>query len=421
MVDGVRIAIAGGVTFVIVALLVPVARRYALRNGITDNPAPGKSHASPTPYLGGVAIALGAVACSAVLPEWQSQAAVILAAAALVGGDRPLRRRPHRASEHATPGGGERGDGRCRRRCARPTLRRPARLRDHRGVDRRHHELVQPARQHGRRRRLDRHRHRVCAGGHRAARGPAPRGWHGGRGRRRLPGLPALQLAPGADLHGRRRFVVPRVRPRRHRLEAADAGAARGEHRRRGPARRPGGLRHDAGGDLHGCRTGARSTSAAPITRRTASCSSASPGSASPRCSSAAPRRRAPSVSWWPRASLSPWVAVPVALVPALAALTFLLRMGVYSDDGRGRHQLVVHPSRTLRHGPPAPRPRRTAPRFTRARVHLDARSSQQHTPPGLTRAPSPTGGSSPTTRWCGPGPPRAGSRAASRAARPPG
>src|SRR5215510_5081338 len=84
MVDGVRIAIAGGVTFLLVALLVPVARRYALRNGITDNPAPGKAHASPTPYLGGIAIALGALACSMVLPGWQSQAAVILAAAALV-------------------------------------------------------------------------------------------------------------------------------------------------------------------------------------------------------------------------------------------------------------------------------------------------------------------------------------------------
>ena len=85
--------------------------------------------------------------------------------------------------------------------------------------------------------------------------------------------------------------------------------------------------------------------------------------------------------------AMSPWVAVPVALVPALAALTFLLRMGVYSDDGRGRHQLVVHPSRTLRHGPPAPRPRRTAPRFTRARVHLDGRpSAAAAQPPELSR-----------------------------------
>ena len=252
MVDGVRIAIAGGVTFVIVALLVPVARRYALRNGITDNPAPGKSHASPTPYLGGVAIALGAVACSAVLPELAVAGGRHPRRRCAGRGDRPLRRRPYRAPEHAAPGGGERGDGRGGRRCARPALRRPARLRDHRGVDRRHHELVQPARQHGRRRGLDRHRHRLCPRGDRAARGPAARGRHGGRDRRRLPRLPALQLAPGADLHGRRRFVVPRVRPRRHRLEAADAGAARGEHRGGGPARRPGGLRHDAGGDLPG-------------------------------------------------------------------------------------------------------------------------------------------------------------------------
>jgi UDP-GlcNAc:undecaprenyl-phosphate GlcNAc-1-phosphate transferase len=84
MVDGVRIAITGAATFLVVALLVPLARRYALRNGITDEPAPGKAHALPTPYLGGIAIALGAMACSLVLPGWQGQAAVILAAAALV-------------------------------------------------------------------------------------------------------------------------------------------------------------------------------------------------------------------------------------------------------------------------------------------------------------------------------------------------
>ena len=84
MVDGTRIALAGGITFLVVALLVPVARRYALRNGITDNPAPGKAHSSPTPYLGGIAIALGALICSLALPGSQAQAATILAAAALV-------------------------------------------------------------------------------------------------------------------------------------------------------------------------------------------------------------------------------------------------------------------------------------------------------------------------------------------------
>ncbi len=84
MVDGVRIALAGGVAFVLVALLVPLARHVALRRGITDNPAPGKAHVSPTPYLGGVAIAAGAMACSLALPDWKSEAAVILATATLV-------------------------------------------------------------------------------------------------------------------------------------------------------------------------------------------------------------------------------------------------------------------------------------------------------------------------------------------------
>ncbi len=85
MVDGWRIAIAGVGTFLLVAALVPLARRFALARGITDNPEPGKAHVSPTPYLGGVAIALGAVTCSLLLPGWQGHAAAIVAAALLVG------------------------------------------------------------------------------------------------------------------------------------------------------------------------------------------------------------------------------------------------------------------------------------------------------------------------------------------------
>jgi hypothetical protein len=40
--------------------------RVALKRGISDHPAPGKLHASPTPYLGGVAVfvAIGVVAAS---------------------------------------------------------------------------------------------------------------------------------------------------------------------------------------------------------------------------------------------------------------------------------------------------------------------------------------------------------------------
>ena len=84
MVDGWRIAIAGAATFVIVAALVPLVRRFAIARGITDNPEQGKAHASPTPYLGGVAIALGAVVCSLALPGWKGQAGAIVAAAVLV-------------------------------------------------------------------------------------------------------------------------------------------------------------------------------------------------------------------------------------------------------------------------------------------------------------------------------------------------
>jgi UDP-GlcNAc:undecaprenyl-phosphate GlcNAc-1-phosphate transferase len=43
-------------------LATPVARRVALRLGITDNPDARKAHTTPTPYLGGLAIAFGIVA-----------------------------------------------------------------------------------------------------------------------------------------------------------------------------------------------------------------------------------------------------------------------------------------------------------------------------------------------------------------------
>ena len=42
-------------------------------------------HKDPTPYLGGVAIALAAASCSLVLPSWKGDATIIVAAALLVG------------------------------------------------------------------------------------------------------------------------------------------------------------------------------------------------------------------------------------------------------------------------------------------------------------------------------------------------
>jgi UDP-GlcNAc:undecaprenyl-phosphate GlcNAc-1-phosphate transferase len=80
-----RIVFAGCITFVVVAVMIPFARRFALAKGITDHPAAGKAHTTPTPYLGGVAIALGAVLLSFSLPEWKAQAAAIFAGAVMVG------------------------------------------------------------------------------------------------------------------------------------------------------------------------------------------------------------------------------------------------------------------------------------------------------------------------------------------------
>ena len=126
MVDGWRIAIAGAATFVIVAALVPLVRRFAIARGITDNPEQGKAHASPTPYLGGVAIALGAVVCSLALPGWKGQAGAIVAAAVLVARDRTVRRHPYREAEPAPPRGSHRGCRRGRRRSAGAPVRRTA-------------------------------------------------------------------------------------------------------------------------------------------------------------------------------------------------------------------------------------------------------------------------------------------------------
>ena len=80
-----RIVFAGCITFVVVVALIPFARRFALAKGITDQPAAGKAHTTPTPYLGGMAIALGAVAFSFALPEWKAQAAAIFAGGVMVG------------------------------------------------------------------------------------------------------------------------------------------------------------------------------------------------------------------------------------------------------------------------------------------------------------------------------------------------
>jgi UDP-GlcNAc:undecaprenyl-phosphate GlcNAc-1-phosphate transferase len=79
-----QLTIVGLAAFTVVAMLVPLCRRIALARGIADEPGPGKVHANPTPYLGGVAIAFGASACSLFLPRWQAEGAAILGAALLL-------------------------------------------------------------------------------------------------------------------------------------------------------------------------------------------------------------------------------------------------------------------------------------------------------------------------------------------------
>lgn len=64
-------------------LLVPVARRSALRLGLTDRPGRGKVHSVATPYLGGVAVAV-AVLLAAAVGGWRGEAMGVLGAALMV-------------------------------------------------------------------------------------------------------------------------------------------------------------------------------------------------------------------------------------------------------------------------------------------------------------------------------------------------
>ncbi|HVF33138.1 MAG TPA: MraY family glycosyltransferase [Acidimicrobiales bacterium] len=78
-----EIAMLGGLALALSAVLVPLARRAALRLGITDRPAAGKHHAVPTPYLGGVAIAVAVVGVLAT-QGWTGEVSALVGAALLV-------------------------------------------------------------------------------------------------------------------------------------------------------------------------------------------------------------------------------------------------------------------------------------------------------------------------------------------------
>jgi UDP-GlcNAc:undecaprenyl-phosphate/decaprenyl-phosphate GlcNAc-1-phosphate transferase len=70
--------------FILVTLLIPVVRTFAIRSGITDRPAEGKVHRLPTPYLGGVAISMTAIGLAVFLRGWSREAAAIAAGAVLI-------------------------------------------------------------------------------------------------------------------------------------------------------------------------------------------------------------------------------------------------------------------------------------------------------------------------------------------------
>ena len=83
MTDWQQVALAGIVALALSLGLVPVARHWALRLGVTDRPGKGKVHRVPTPYLGGLAVA-AAVAGAAMVGGWRGEAMAVLGAALLV-------------------------------------------------------------------------------------------------------------------------------------------------------------------------------------------------------------------------------------------------------------------------------------------------------------------------------------------------
>jgi UDP-GlcNAc:undecaprenyl-phosphate GlcNAc-1-phosphate transferase len=80
-----QFVIAGALSFVAAAALVPLLARVASDYGVIANPSPDRLHDTPTPYLGGLAIVITACAVAPFLHGWKPAATVVLFAAAGVG------------------------------------------------------------------------------------------------------------------------------------------------------------------------------------------------------------------------------------------------------------------------------------------------------------------------------------------------
>jgi UDP-GlcNAc:undecaprenyl-phosphate GlcNAc-1-phosphate transferase len=77
--DVVRYGLAFSLPFLVTFLLTPLAWRLARRIGVVDHPREYKFHREATPYLGGLAVALGVLAVTAVTAGADRQVLTILA------------------------------------------------------------------------------------------------------------------------------------------------------------------------------------------------------------------------------------------------------------------------------------------------------------------------------------------------------
>jgi UDP-GlcNAc:undecaprenyl-phosphate/decaprenyl-phosphate GlcNAc-1-phosphate transferase len=77
--------LVGAAAFILAALLTEAMRRIALRYRLMDRPGKGKAHESSTPYLGGVAIVISALAAWAITaPPSDPQVLTLIVAGTLV-------------------------------------------------------------------------------------------------------------------------------------------------------------------------------------------------------------------------------------------------------------------------------------------------------------------------------------------------
>lgn len=76
-----RALVAFAAAALLTVALVPLARRVALRTSFFDRPVAYKAHASPTPYLGGVAVIAAFIVAAAALGSVWSKFAVVAALA----------------------------------------------------------------------------------------------------------------------------------------------------------------------------------------------------------------------------------------------------------------------------------------------------------------------------------------------------